>query len=47
MGELSFLKITSLLGNNIWNSGGTWLPEISTQSLVVFRQFRVLTGPEE
>jgi hypothetical protein len=47
MGEFSFFKITSLLGNSIWNSGGTWLPEMSTQSLVVTRQFRVLIGPAE
>ena len=36
MGKSSW-KIASLLGNNTWTTGCTWLPKISTQSLAVIR----------
>jgi hypothetical protein len=40
-------KILSLLGNNIWPVGCTWLPEMLTQSLAVIPPFRVIIGPAE
>ena len=42
MGELSSWKISSLIGNNIWTLGCTWLPKMSTYSLAVMRPFRVI-----
>jgi len=47
MGEISSLKLASLLGNNIWTIGDTWLLKLSTQSLAAIRPFKVIIGPAE
>jgi len=47
MGELSSRNTVSLLGDNIWTTGYTWLPKTSTQSLAVIRPFGVIIGPAE
>jgi hypothetical protein len=46
-GRTVILKTASLLGNDIWTIGYTWLPEKSKNSPVVIRPFRVITGPSE
>jgi hypothetical protein len=47
VGELSSWKFASLLWDNIWIIGFTWLPKISTYLLAVIRPFRVITEPAE
>jgi len=41
------LKTASLLGNDIWTIGCTWLPEMSKHSPVAIRPLRVVMGPAE
>jgi hypothetical protein len=41
------LKTASLLENDIWSIGRTWLPEVSKYSPAAFRPLRVVTGPAE
>jgi hypothetical protein len=44
----NYLEKTVLLsGNNIWTTGCTKLPKMSTQSLAIISLFRVTTGPAE
>jgi len=45
MGKLSSWKTASLLGNNIWTIGCTWLSKMPTYSLAVFRPFTVNMEP--
>jgi len=47
MCKLSSWKIASLLGNNIWTTGFTRSPKMSTQSLAVIWPFRAILGPAE
>jgi hypothetical protein len=47
MGALSSCKTVSLLGNNVWIMGCTWLSNLSTYSLAVFQPWRVIMGPTE
>jgi hypothetical protein len=46
MGTLLSWKIASLIGNNVWIMGCTWLPNLSTYSLAVIRPWRVIMGPQ-
>ena len=41
VGEFSSWKIASLLGNNTWTIGCTWLPTMTTKSLAVIQPFKV------
>jgi hypothetical protein len=46
-GQTVIFKTASLLVNNIWTTGCTWLPEMSTQSPAVIHPFTVIIGPAE
>jgi len=46
-GRTVILKTASLLGNDIWTIGYTWLPEMSKYSPAVIRPRKVITGPAE
>jgi hypothetical protein len=46
MGALSSWKNISF-GNNIWNMGFTWLPNLAKYSLAVIRSWMVIMGPTE
>jgi hypothetical protein len=46
-GRTVVLKTASLLGNDTWTIGCTWLPEMSKYSPAVIRPLRVVTGPAE
>jgi hypothetical protein len=47
MGVLSSWKTASLIGNNVWIMGCTWLPNLSTYPLTVIRSWRVIMGSSE
>ena len=46
-GRTVILKTASLLGNDFWTIGCTWLPEMSKYSPAVIRPLRIIIGPVE